>query len=85
MNTSQAKTTAKVNPNKQSIAKKSTGSPRGGKASGARGQEALLEERVGDMDVLFLLRCHFTVNLPLDNQITFKKRQHHHQQHCQNL
>ena len=85
INTPQAKSTVKGKPNKQSIAKKSTGPPRGGKALRARGQEALLEVGEGDMDVLILLRCHFTVNLPLENQNTFKKRQHQHQQHCQNL
>ena len=37
VNTPQGKTTAKVKPNKQSIAKKSTGPARGGKASRARG------------------------------------------------
>ena len=37
VNTPQAKTTTNVKPNKQSIAKKSTGPPRGGKASRARG------------------------------------------------
>ena len=85
VNTPPAKTTAKVKPHKQPVAKKSTGPPKGGKASRAREQEALLEAGVRDVDMLFLLRCHFTVHLPLENQNTFKKRQYQHQQHHKNL
>ena len=67
VNTSQAKTTAKVKPNKQSITKKSTGIPKGGKASRARGERVTSKGRGRGCG------CAIPIKMPFHSQPAIRK------------
>ena len=71
VNTPQAKTTAKVKQTNNLLERNQQDHQEVEKLQGQGGQETLLKTGVGDVNMLFLLRCHFTVNLSLENQNTF--------------